>query len=386
MSTKVPRRPWTPNEEAELWRHWKLGLSMAEIARAIGRPIPTVHHKVEHHGGFAPRVRRRNAQQLSAGERETISIEIASGSTVRAIAAQLRRAPSTVSREINRNGGRDKYRATQAEENAWRRAQRDKPCKLDRNCRLHDAVIAKLQLQWSPQQIAGWLKRRYPDDPRMHVSHETIYRSIFVQARGELKRELAAHLRRAKFMRRARLATRTGSRGPIVNGVSIHDRPPEAEDRAIPGHWEGDLLLGDPGSCIATLVERRSRFVMLVKVAARDSKTVTKAVAKQVQKLPAELRRSLTWDRGAEMARHTEFKIATDVQVYFCDPHSPWQRGSNENTNGLLRQYFPKGEPVDDYTQAELNMVARRLNGRPRATLGFQTPAEFFRQSVALSP
>jgi len=344
-----------------------------------------VFNKVEYHGGIPPRPRRRNARQLSLAERETISRGVCAGATVRAIAAQLGRPPSTISREIKRNGGRDMYRAAKADERAWIRAQRHKFCKMDLNCRLYDTVLRKLRLQWSPQQIAGWLKKRYPDNPRMHVSHETIYRTLFVQAKGELNRELTLHLRRARFMRRAKRATDHGHRGPIVDGISISERPAEVDDRAVPGHWEGDLLVGDRDSCIATLVERRTRFVMLVKLPSRDSKTVTKALAKHIRKLPVELRRSLTWDRGAEMARHKEFKVAADLQVYFCDPHSPWQRGSNENTNGLLRQYFPKGEPLDDYSQAELNMVARRLNGRPRMTLGYKTPAECFSASVALS-
>jgi IS30 family transposase len=250
--------------------------------------------------------------------------------------------------------------------------------------RLRETVAAKLRLQWSPEQISGWLRRRYPGNERMHVSHETIYRTLFVQARGMLERELVDHLRCGRTMRRSKHAPDfRGGSGPIKDGVSIRERPAEVEDRALPGHWEGDLLVGDQDSYIATLVERRSRFTMLVKLRSKDSNTVVKAVAKQIQKLPLEVRRSLTWDRGSEMARHKEFKIATDVQVYFADPHSPWQRGTNENTNGLLRQYFPKGEPLDGFSQAELNMVARRLNGRPRKTLGFKTPAESFSETVA---
>lgn len=253
------------------------------------------------------------------------------------------------------------------------------------NARLAETVARKLRLQWSPEQIAGWLKKRYPNNPRMHVSHETIYRSLFMQTRGilrdQLKDELHLHLRRPRTMRRSRLAAgNRRNKGPIIGEVSIRDRPAEVEDRAVPGHWEGDLLVGDRDSYIATLVERSSRFVILVKLDKKDSTTVVKAVAKQMMKLPAELRRSLTWDRGAEMARHKEFKVATDLQVYICDPHSPWQRGSNENTNGLLRQYFPKGISLDGYSQAELNQVARLLNGRPRKTLGFKTPAEFLSQ------
>lgn len=387
MLRKRPmRRQWTAAERAEVWRRWRSGECIRDIALALGRPQPTVHHEVEYHGGVAPRERRRNPHRLSLDDREAISRGIAAGSSIRAIAAQLGRPPSTISRELKRNGGRDQYRAAPADARAWWQAERPKWCKLQLSCRLAETVAAKLRLQWSPEQISGWLKRRYPDNPRMHVSHETIYRSLFMQTRGLLKEELVHHLRRGRKMRRSKHADDGGGRaGPISDPISIHDRPAEAEDRAVPGHWEGDLLVGDRDSYIATLVERKSRFVMLVRVPSKDSKTVVKAVAKHIQKLPVELRRSLTWDRGVEMSRHKEFKIATDVQVYFCDPHSPWQRGSNENTNGLLRQYFPKGEPLDGFTQTDLNMVARRLNGRPRKTLGFQTPAESFSEFVALT-
>jgi IS30 family transposase len=382
------RRPWTPQEEEELWRLWKDGRSMAEIAHALGRQVANVHGRVHNVGGIAPRPRRRAARHLSLEERELISRGLSRGLSIRDIAADLGRSPSTISREVNRNEGRDRYRAARADENAWARGQRYQIAKLNLNERLFDRVLAKLQLQWSPQQIAGWLKRRYPNNPRMHVSHETIYRTLYMQASGALKAALKYHLRRARYVRRARLATDHGGRGRrkhVVDGLHISERPAEVEDRAVPGHWEGDLLFGDAETCMATLVERTSRFTLLVKLKARDSKTVAEAVAKHVQKLPLELRRSLTWDRGSEMARHKEFKIATDLQVYFCDPYSPWQRGSNENTNGLLRQYFPKGEPVGDFTQAELNQVARRLNGRPRKTLDFRTPAETFSEFVALS-
>lgn len=349
--------------------------------------MTTVHNLVDYHGGIPPRARRRSPRHLALQERETISRGLSAGLSIRAIAAELGRAPSTVSREVKRNGGRDAYRATGADERAWRQGRRHQWTKLGFNDRLLDTVAEKLQLEWSPEQIAGWLKRRYPDNADMHISHETIYRTLFMQTRNELKRELTAHLRRARFMRRSRLATDFGQRRnrTIVDGISISERPAEVEDRAVPGHWEGDLLVGDRNSCIATLVERSSRFTMLVKVNARDSKTVVAAVAKQIRKLPLELRRSLTWDRGAEMSRHVDFKIATDLQVYFCDPYSPWQRGTNENTNGLLRQYFPKGEPLDGYSQADLNFVAQRLNGRPRKTLGFKSPAESLSEFVAMT-
>jgi IS30 family transposase len=300
------------------------------------------------------------------------------------MAASLGRAPSTVSREIRRNGDQEGYRANQAEQAAWDRACRPKVCKLVQNRGLAHVVASKLRLEWSPEQIAGWLKRTYPDDETYQVSHETIYRSLFIQARGALKKELMEHLRRTRGMRRSRHHTqKTGLHGRITDAVSIRERPAAAEDRALPGHWEGDLLFGSKNSQIATLVERQSRYVMLAKVDGKDTDTVVNALIKHAQKLPHELYKSLTWDRGKEMADHQRFTLATDIKVYFCDPQSPWQRGSNEHTNGLLRQYFPKGIDLSAYSQAKLNAVARRLNERPRKTLNYETPAERFNQCVA---
>lgn len=317
-------------------------------------------------------------------EREEISRGIVAGRSIRSIAASLGRAPSTVGREIGRNGGRQHYRASQADRAAWDRARRPKRCKLARNRALAHVVAQKLQLEWSPQQIAGWLKRSYPDNERFQVSHETICRTLFIQARGALKRELLQHLRRSRGMRRSRQhSQKTSDHGRITGTVSIRERPPQAEDRAVPGHWEGDLLFGSNHSQIATLVERHSRYVMLARVKGKDTETVINALIKQAQKLPRELAKSLTWDRGKEMADHQRFSLATDIKVYFCDPQSPWQRGSNENTNGLLRQYFPKGMDLSDVHQNRLNAVARRLNERPRETLDFETPAERFDQCVA---
>jgi IS30 family transposase len=319
-------------------------------------------------------------------EREEISRSVVSGQSIRAIAAKLKRAPSTVSREIRRNGDRTCYRATLADQAAWDRSHRPKQCKLVENRALAQVVTTKLQMQWSPEQIAGWLKHTYPCDESHHVSHETIYRSLFIQARGALKKELLQHLRRTRGMRRSRHHTqKTDNHGRIVDAVSISERPASVEDRAVPGHWEGDLLFGDRNSQIATLVERRTRYVMLVKVASKDTETVINALIKSARKLPQELYKSLTWDRGKEMAGHKRFTLATDIQVYFCDPQNPWQRGTNENTNGLLRQYLPKGIDISNYSQAKLNAVARQLNERPRKTLDFQTPAEMFSQSVALT-
>jgi IS30 family transposase len=335
-------------------------------------------------GGVRPAPRCRSPLALTLGEREAISRSVVAGDSIRAMAASLGRAPSTVSRELQRNGGYERYRAAQAEQAAWDRARRPKLCKLVQNRTLAHLVAAKLRLLWSPQQIAGWLKRTYPNDQGSQVSHETIYRSLFIQARGALKKELLVHLRRTRVMRRSRHHTqKTDTHGRILDTVPISERPATAEDRAIPGHWEGDLLVGSRNSQIATLVERQTRYVMLVKVARKDTATVINALIKHARKLPQQLYQSLTWDRGKEMAGHKRFTVATDIQVYFCDPHHPWQRGSNENTNGLLRQYFPKGTDLSFYSQAKLNAVARRLNERPRKTLNYETPAQRFHQSVA---
>lgn len=276
------------------------------------------------------------------------------------------------------------YRACQADQAAWDRARRPKRCKLLENRALAHVVAAKLQLQWSPEQIAGWLKRTFPDKASHQVSHETIYRTLFIQTRGALKKELLAYLRRTRAMRRSRHHTqKTDNHGRILDTVSIRERPATAEDRAVPGHWEGDLLCGSQNSQIATLVERQSRYLMLLKLSGKDTETVTNALIRNAHKLPHELYKSLTWDRGKEMADHKRFTLATDIQVYFCDPHHPWQRGTNENTNGLLRQYFPKGTDLSAYSQVALNAVARKLNERPRKTLNYETPAQRFQQSVA---
>jgi IS30 family transposase len=323
---------------------------------------------------------------LTLPEREEISRGLVAGLSFQAIAQSLDRAPSTISREVNRNGGIRRYRASDADQAAWDRARRPKTCKLVQNRDLALIVAIKLKKLWSPRQIAGWLKRSYPDDENLHVSHETIYRSLFIQARGALKKELLQHLRRTRPMRRSRHYTqKTDNHGKISNTISISERPAAVEDRAVPGHWEGDLIVGPNNSQIATLVERHTRYVMLAKIKARDSETVINALIKHAHKLPNELYKSLTWDRGKEMADHQRFTLATDIDVYFCDPRSPWQRGSNENTNGLLRQYFPKGTDLSVHSQAKLNAVARRLNERPRETLEFETPAERFNQCVALT-
>ena len=371
-------RTWfTPKQRAELWERWRSGQCVADIARALERRNKSgVYRVLALNGGITPLPRRRAARALRLAEREEISRGIAAGRSMRQIAQTLGRSPSTVSREIRRNGGCSSYRASGADRRAWERSLRPKPCRLARHAELRWRVAQKLALQWSPQQIAGWLKQQFPADQGMQVSHETIYRSLFIQTRGVLKKELMAHLRSARQMRQAKGGTTKSGLGQIVDAVSIRERPAEVEDRAVPGHWEGDLLSGANNTHIATLVERHTRFVMLLKIPSSDTATVVGALTKHVRKLPQQLRRSLTWDRGKEMADHKSFTVATNVQVYFCDPHSPWQRGSNENTNGLLRQYFPRGTDLSRFSQDYLNRIARRLNQRPRKTLGFETPAD----------
>ena len=382
------RRGLSPQEKAELWRRFKAGETVAHIARCLGKGELGLYQVVWKAGGFAPPVRQRSRLALTLAEREEISRGLCARHSIRQIAHTLGRAPSSVSREIARNGARWwQYRAHASDQRAWDRALRPKRCQLARYPQLAELVAQKLRLQWSPQQISGWLATEYGDAKSMRVSHETIYKSLFIQARGVLKKQLCAHLRRGRALRRSRSYVNAGpGRGQIPEAISIRERPAQVEDRAVPGHWEGDLLAGRRGTQIATLVERKSRFVILVKVPGADTATVVKALTRRVRNLPKQLRGSLTWDRGGEMARHKEFSLATDVQVYFCDPHSPWQRGSNENTNGLLRQYFPKGTDLSLHSQAHLDRIALRLNQRPRETLGFRTPADTLSEAVASTP
>jgi len=384
MRRKYKREGFSAAQNRELWARWKRGESLTTVARALGKRTSSIHVHLAQTGGICPRPRRRSRLALTLAEREEISRGIARYESIRLIAEMLGRSPSTVSREIERNGGYDRYRAALSDERAWAQARRPKRCKLAGNGRLRLAVARKLQLEWSPQQIAGWLKRAYPRDEAFQVSHETIYRSLFIQARGALKKELQQHLRTKRTIRRARTASSKGDgRGQIPEMVSIRERPAAVEDRALPGHWEGDLIAGSKNTYIATLVERHTRYVMLAKVPGRDTETVINALIKQADKLPRELYKSLTWDRGKELSDHKRFSLATDIDVYFCDPRSPWQRGSNENTNGLLRQYFPKRTDLSVHSQAHLNKIARRLNERPRKTLDFETPAERFAACVA---
>lgn len=382
--SRRPRIHYTESQKRLMWDRWQRGESLQQIAQLFDRNHSSIQRILAETGGIRLAPRHRAGRVLSTIEREEISRGLVAGESIRAIATRLHRAPSTISREIRRNGGSAPYRASQADQRAWDNARRPKVCKLARHRVLARLVAVKLQRQWSPEQIAGWLKRTYPGDEDRQVSHETIYRSLFIQARGALKKELLEHLRRTRVMRRSRHHTqKTDNHGQISHMVSISERSAEAEDRAVPGHWEGDLLFGTRDSQIATLVERQTRYVMLVKVAGKDTETVVDALIKHAHHLPRELYRSLTWDRGKELADHRRFTLATDIQVYFCDPQSPWQRGSNENTNGLLRQYLAKGADLSGYTQAQLNAVARRLNERPRKTLDYETPAERFHQLVA---
>ncbi|HEU5254535.1 MAG TPA: IS30 family transposase [Vicinamibacterales bacterium] len=384
---RVRRSRMTDSDKAAIWERWKRGESLSEIGRAINRIPGAVFHVVRARGGIPPAPRCRSQRALTAGDREEISRGLAAGVSFSQIGLRLGRPTSTVSREVGRHGGRRWYRAAVADADTWNRALRPQLCRLAQYPALRARVAEMLEADWSPQQIAGWLKRTYPKDPDMQVSHETIYLSLFVQSRGVLKQALIRHLRRRKTMRRSQHATTAGqTRGQIIDAVSIRERPASVEDRAVPGHWEGDLLAGKSNSHIATLVERQSRFVMLVRLPGKDTDSVVRALTRRVRALPQGLMSSLTWDRGMELAAHKTFTVATDVRVYFCDPQSPWQRGSNENTNGLLRQYFPEGTDLSTYTQANLNAVARRLNMRPRKTLDYKTPADTLAACVASTP
>lgn len=375
-----------PAEHAQIWEQWRAGRSAGEIARKLNRARCAVRRVVERCGGFSPPVRKRRVDQMTLRDREEIFKGICEGLSARRIADRIGKHHSSVSREIDRNGGRTQYRPSQADKAAWERAQRPKTCVLRQRARLRAYVIAGLQRWWSPEQVAARLEQDFPDDHSMRVSHETIYRTLFIQSRGALRKELTQYLRTKRTVRHARQASAKGhGRGQIVDAVSIRERPAEAADRAVPGHWEGDLISGSTNSYIATLVERYSRYVLLAKVPSKETAAVVKALTEKIKKLPQELRRSMTWDNGKELAAHKDFTIATDMQVYFCDPHSPWQRGSNENTNGLLRQFFPKGTDLSVHSQAHLNKIANLMNQRPRETLGFRTPAEKLFETVALT-
>lgn len=384
MGQRARRRYCTAAESAQIWDRWQRGEGLKSIGRVFGKSSGSIFSHLMPFGGIRPRPRRRSRLALTLVKREQISRGLVNGDSLRLIATRLSRAASTVSREITRNGGLVQYRAAVSEKRAWARALRPKLCKLATHRPLRKVVTSLLRRNWSPQQIAGWLRRKHPDEEAFWVSHETIYRSLFVQARGVLKKELVEHLRSHRPIRRSRHATaKADLRGRIPDTVSIRERPAEAEDRAVPGHWEGDLLCGSANSYLVTLVERQTRFLMIAKIANRDTHSVVNALIKQAKQLPEQLYRSLTWDRGMELTDHKRFTLATDVAVYFCDPQSPWQRGSNENTNRLLRQYFPKRTDLSVHSQTRLNNIARQLNERPRKTLDYETPAERFQACVA---
>jgi IS30 family transposase len=384
MRQRRKRRYCTAAESAEIWDRWQRGEGLKSIGRVFDKSSGSIFSHLSPTGGIRPPPRRRSRLALTLAEREEISRGLVNGRSLRVIACSMGRAASTVSREIARNGGLGCYRAAASDRQAWRRALRPKACKLATHPQLRRVVARLLQRNWSPQQIAGWLRLNHPEDEAFWVSHETIYRSLFVQARGVLKKALIEHLRTHRPIRRSRHATaKADLRGRIPDTVSISERPASVEDRAVPGHWEGDLLCGSANSYMVTLVERQTRYLLLAKIPSRDTHTVVKALIKQAKQLPEELYKSLTWDRGFELADHKRFTMATDITVYFCDPQSPWQRGSNENTNRLLRQYFPRGTDLSVHSQSRLNRVARQLNERPRKTLSYASPAQRFQACVA---
>ena len=370
-----------------IWDMREAGVPVKRIAKHLGRQNSSLRMFIADHGGTRPTARERSELRRSLEEREEISRGLAAGLSIRAIAAGLERSPSTICREVNANGGPRKYRALQADRGAQKRALRPKRAKLSHCRRLRGTVERKLEVLWSPQQISAWLAETYPDNPEMQVSHETIYQSLFVQSRGALRKELHTCLRTGRAMRRAKAYTKGGiGQGQVTNMVMISERPAEVEDRAVPGHWEGDLIFGKKMTAVGTLVERHSRYVMLLKLPnGHGSEAVRKAMTKRILTLPAQLGKSITWDQGKETAQHVQFTVDTGVQIYFCDPKSPWQRGSNENTNGLLRQYLPKSSDLSQCTQRELDAIARSLNTRPRQTLGWMTPSKAFADAVALT-
>jgi IS30 family transposase len=373
----------TDAEKAGIRELWTAGLPVRLIGREVGRSFSTVRDYVKVLARPAPRVRTRSPLRLSLAEREEISRGLAAGESLRVIAGRLGRAASTISREVRANGGCRRYRAVAADEVAWRRALRPKQQKLERVELVRWLVEAGLERRWSPEQIAGWLRRSFPDRPELWVSHETIYQSLYVQARGALRKELIAHLRRRQTYRRPRGHSTYNGQGQLRGVLHIRERPPEADDRAVPGHWEGDLIFGKGMTAVATLVERTSRYLMLVALPeGHRADLVADALAERITQLPDELRRSLTWDQGKEMAAHARFSIETGLPVYFCDPRSPWQRGSNENTNGLLRQYLPKRTSLAPFTQTDLDTIAAELNGRPRQTLDWLKPSEALDQAL----
>jgi IS30 family transposase len=378
-------RSWglSVQEQEELWARWRQGESLRLIARRMGKRGPSVRAFVLQSGGVKQPPRRRPAGSLSAAEREEISRGVAARDSCRSMAKRLGRAPSTVSRELARNGGRQRYRAQRADAAADRRAARPKPAKLAVEPRLRAVVEDKLALRWSPEQIAGWLPLAHPDDPSMRISHETIYLSLYIQRRRALRRDLRRCLPTGRAMRHPRGKRLPQGRGQLIDIIPIRQRPVEADGRKVPGHWEGDLVLGKRPSAVLTLVERRSRSVLLVALPAGwRAEQVRPALTAAMDRLPKRSCRSLTWDQGKEMAEHARFTADTGIPVYFCDPRSPWQRASNENANGLLRQYLPRTVDLRQFSQADLDRIAAELNDRPRQTLGFQTPSRVLAEAL----
>lgn len=377
MNHQPSKRSFTYHQQETMWQLWSQGKSLSEIGRQLNKHAGSVFCYLQKSGGIKPSPPKRSARDLSLLEREEISRGLSANLSFRAIARNLTRATSTVSREINRNGGLSKYRAVAADKRAWMKAKRPKTCKLNDAANLRAIVSDKLASKWSPEQVAGWLKQTYPKASAMHISHETLYKTLFIQSRGALKKELLRQLRTQRVMRQSKhFNTKGNARGGIIDAVSIHDRPEEVNDRIIPGHWEGDLICGTQKSYIATLVERSSRYTLLVKLTGNDTYAVVSAITQKVIELPQQLKKSLTWDRGMELAQHKLFTIDTDIKVYFCDPKSPWQKGTNENTNKLLRQYMPKKTDLSVYSQEQLDMMAEELNDRPRKTLNFLSPSQ----------
>lgn len=377
MMRALSRRSFTEHQQNAIWSLWSQGKSLSEIGRQLKKHAGSIFCFLQKYGGIKPVKPIRSKRALTLLEREEISRGLSANLSVRNIAKSLNRCPSTISREINRNGGTTKYRAISADKQTWIRAKRPKKSKLQINVGLNDIITDKLSNKWSPEQISGYLKRTYPTDTTMHISHESIYKTLYIQSRGHLKKELLKHLRTQRVMRQSKqFNTKGNARGGIIDAVSIHDRPKDIDDRVIPGHWEGDLICGSNKSYVATLVERTSRFTLLVKLNGNDTISVVNAITSKIIELPTQLKKSLTWDRGMELAKHKKLTVDTEIKVYFCDPRSPWQRGTNENTNRLLRQYMPKKTDLSAHSQIDLDQIAKELNERPRKTLNFLSPAD----------
>ena len=381
------KRTFTAKEKAFVFYLWKRGTGFSEIARILDSKPGTIFTMLRDTGGIKPSERRRAVAHLTLSEREEIRAGLSEKMSIRAIARSLNRSPSTISREVQRNRGRRGYKAVDANNRANRMAKRPKVCLLERNLQLRNLVLEKLELKWSPEQISGWLRRTYPRQNMMQISAETIYKTLYFRSRSALHHLLVKHLRRSHSLRHGKRHTRKGERGTInmVNGISIHERSKHIDNRRSFGHWEGDLVSGTNNSHIATLVDRKSRYTVILKLNGKDAGSVNQALINKFQELPPKLRLSLTWDRGMELAKHLELTASTGVKVYFCDPQSPWQRGTNENTNGLIRQFFPKKTCLAQYSQQELDKVSAQLNSRPRKTLQFKTPKEVIEKGVALT-